>query len=89
MGYLYGISMGYSCHMYIHLWDVDDDHGVKPAIWQLWEWFIAPIYGELGDGLLVFYQHYVGYLCDMAMGCFFGCFTRWLDLYGGDIYGTV
>jgi len=77
----------------MHLWDVDDDHGAKPAIWQLWEWFIAPIYGELGDGLLVFYQHYMGYLCDMAMGCFFRMFHEvarpLLDIHGGYIYGTL
>ena len=27
----------------------------KPSIW---EWFIQPIYGEIGDGLLLFNQHY-------------------------------
>jgi hypothetical protein len=27
----------------------------KPPIW---EWFIPPIHGEIGDGLLLFYQHY-------------------------------
>ena len=28
----------------------------KPPIW---EWFIPPIYGDFGDGLLLFYQHYM------------------------------
>ena len=23
----------------------------------IWEWFILPIYGDLGDGLLLFYTH--------------------------------
>ena len=27
---------------------------IKPPIW---EWFIPPIYGDLGDGLLLFYPH--------------------------------
>ena len=27
----------------------------KPLIW---EWFIPPIYGDLGDGFLLFYPHY-------------------------------
>ena len=28
----------------------------KPTIW---EWFIPPIYGDFGVGLLLFYPHYV------------------------------
>ena len=28
----------------------------KPPVW---EWFIAPIYGDLGDGLLLFSTHYI------------------------------
>ena len=28
----------------------------KPTIW---EWFIPPIYGDFGVGLLLFYPHYM------------------------------
>ena len=28
----------------------------------MWEWFIQPIYGEIGDGLFLFYQHYIIYI---------------------------
>ena len=27
----------------------------------IWEWFIAPIDGDLGDGLLLFYPQYTKY----------------------------
>ena len=27
----------------------------------IWEWFIVPIYGDLGGGLLLFEPHYIDY----------------------------
>jgi len=39
-------------YTYIYIMWVKQCH--KPPIW---EWFIPPIYGDLGDGSLLFYPH--------------------------------
>jgi hypothetical protein len=52
----------------------------------MWEWFIAPIYGDLGDGLLLFYPHYIQFSFT-ARQANFGLRTRGVtkagDLHSG------
>ena len=42
---------------------ISDDLGVPPILGNppIWAWFIAPIYVEIGDGLLLFYYIYIYY----------------------------
>jgi len=38
----------------------------KPPVW---EWFVPPIYGEIGDSLLLFYQHYILTIFQRLFSC--------------------
>ena len=50
------ISIFLSISLYIYIYIHSGKNNNKQPIW---EWCIPPIYGEIVDSLLLFYQHYI------------------------------
>jgi hypothetical protein len=65
------LSSYLSIYLYLIMWVTQS---LKPPIWY---WFRPPICGHLGDGLLLFYPHYIYiiylYLMDLHIICISMC----------------